>query len=237
MALFWIGAIIVISSMIFYVVAYILRYRVSFFEKIFKFKFLSALLQAFFPFLGMFLISLFAKIAYPLGNDFGILEMVIDSLSETFKLYSFEIKSECLQALVSEGSLISKIFLITNLLFVFSLYFSLFFVFCENFLKYLRNTFRVKKALKQDCDIVVGYNSSIEYVNSYLKNSYKSHQIIVWDNTLTEEQELELLGKRIPIIKEEFNLKNLNKQKFLYNFENKINIISFNDEVTNIKYV
>lgn len=238
MALFWIGATLVISSMIFAVAAYILRYRVSFFGKIFKFKILSAILQICIPFIGMYLIVISAKLTYPLGEyPYGRVKMILNSFTETSKLYSFEVQSKYLEEVVQEDNFKSISFLITNFFYVFSLYFSLFVVFCENFVKYLRNQIRVKNALKSECDIVVGYNSAIEYINAHFNDLEKKHQLIVWDNTLTEEQELELFGKRIPVIKKEFNFENIKKENFPYHLDNKINFISLNDEVTNIKYV
>jgi len=224
--------IIEVVIIVFSIVSYIYRYQNKTFEFIHKTK-ISLLCQMLIPFLGIALWNIIA-----IYNDNGVvLSDYFASFAYTLKLYSFEMNNDSLKTLINNNSLYGILFVLSYLPFIFGFYFSIIATLFERWINSNRNKYRLKKALKGNCDILIGLKDIDYYINEYVESNSCDYNIIVWSNEIDKEIEKKLLLKGIPYIKDEFNSLKLSKINFNLEDKSMINFISFNEETVNMKYI
>ena len=181
-----------------------------------------------YPFLAVYILFYISFYhASKLSGDPDWFFSSIYSLTGTVKSFVFETDLDPIELLFKENILYRIAWLITYPYALLFVYITIINAVTDS----LRNSINVKRKLKKSCDIVLGINE----LDAYIENN---KNVIVWVNPdISKDDELTLKAYKIPYIKKDFSLENLNKLKFKVNENNEYHFVSFSDENTNLKYI
>lgn len=160
-------------------------------------------IKVFVPFICIFTlyalgIVYFYKSGNPLENIIPI--ELFDIFCATIKSLVFEVRGEKVFLLIDNNFIYQLTWWIAYPLCVFTSYISI----LNSLFHRFSNRQKVKDALRENCDIIIG----TDYADIYKANS--NNNLILWiDEQISKEKELELIKLNIPYIHKSFEVKNL----------------------------